>query len=107
MNTLKLLLQFLADAIKLIPDGMKQQLKSECGGLQTLLRNNHSIFEVKRGQVCIRKPVNLANRLKQVKLGNNNKQFTFKSRPCWFKARHPDGCPFTSDECSFLHNLDI
>ncbi|CAB3368825.1 Hypothetical predicted protein [Cloeon dipterum] len=36
----------MADAAKLVPDDMKLQMKKEFGGLQTLLRNNHSIFQV-------------------------------------------------------------
>ena len=46
----------LLEAAQLIPTEMLKQIKSECGGLQTLLRNNNQIFEVMKGIVKIKPP---------------------------------------------------
>ena len=37
----------LEDVVKLFDDETMQQLKNECGGMQTLLRNNHQLFHGK------------------------------------------------------------
>lgn len=42
------------EAVKLVSAEDLKQLKSECGGLQTLLRNKHQIFQVAGGVVKIR-----------------------------------------------------
>lgn len=95
----------LGDLIKFIPATHLQKLKSECGGLQTLLKNNHQIFLVQKGMVQIRQPIRYTDRLLEQKQKNNgdNKQFIFKQKPCWFHEHHPDGCPFSIDDCSFKH----
>lgn len=96
----------LVDLVKQIPKEKLKELKSECGGLQTLLKNNSQIFKVIRGIVEIRMPVRYCDRLKELekqKTTTNRNKFQFKQRPCWFLANHPDGCPFTADDCSFKH----
>lgn len=93
----------LGDLVKLIPVDHLQKLKSECGGLQTLLKNNHQIFLVQKGMVQIRQPVSYANRLLEKQQNGAKKDFIFKQKPCWFSENHPDGCPFSADECSFKH----
>lgn len=91
----------LADVAKKIPKEKLCQLKSECGGIQTLLRNNHQIFMVHQGTVQLRIPIKYSVRLHQAQL--QNKEFTFKEKLCWFKENHPDGCPFADIDCSFKH----
>lgn len=91
----------LADVAAKIPKNKLLELKSECGGLQTLLRNNHQIFLVHKGTVQLRLPIKYSVRLQQAQL--QKKEFTFKEKPCWFKHYHPDGCPFTNEDCSFRH----
>ncbi|CAG5118913.1 unnamed protein product, partial [Candidula unifasciata] len=84
-----------------------QQLKSECGGLQTLLRNHSHIFQVTGGNVQLRDftaadPWNGCN----VKKGRNkrgNQEHTRKTTLCWFADNHPDGCPKTNNDCPFAH----
>lgn len=96
----------LEDLAKLVPTGLLRKLKSECGGLQTLLRNNHQIFLVQKGIVQLRPPVRYAERLQQVpKKKYLQKPMLLKQKVCWFKDNHPDGCPFTDAECSFKHEI--
>lgn len=68
-----------------------KQLKNECGGLQTLLRNHRYIFEVAQGSVQLRVP----SEFKNVQ--------TYKEKPCWFFLNHPDGCLHTVENCAYQH----
>lgn len=97
------------DLIEKIPKDLLKVLKEECGGLQTLLRNHHQIFEVMKGQVKIRYPQKIVNQ--EAQPGINDKKSKsrrskrkFKERDCWFHQNHPDGCPLSNDDCSYRHN---
>ncbi|XP_060633986.2 probable tRNA (uracil-O(2)-)-methyltransferase isoform X1 [Anolis sagrei] len=84
-------------------------LKNEYGGLQTLLRNNHQVFEVLNGKVHIRdwreaKPPRKNRPANQVKRRLPSK--TFKTRLCWFYVHHPQGCPLTSESCNYAHGTE-
>ncbi|XP_065220963.1 probable tRNA (uracil-O(2)-)-methyltransferase [Planococcus citri] len=81
------------DAISRIEGDDLKKLKSECGGLQTLLRNHHSIFLVKGGRIMFRKPTE----------ASNERCDKWKKRPCWFFHNHPYSCPVEEDKCSFMH----
>ncbi|XP_038600776.1 probable tRNA (uracil-O(2)-)-methyltransferase [Tachyglossus aculeatus] len=81
-----------------------RRLKSECGGLQTLLKNNHQVFEVVAGQVRLRdwregKPE--AKRRPEAK--HRLRADAFKTRLCWFFLHHPDGCPLPAQSCPYAH----
>lgn len=78
-----------------------KQLKSECGGLQTLLKNNGHIFFVRNGVVRLRRPEDKKNVAK--KRNRSAKDFKIKVKPCWFYENHPDGCPVSDKECTFKH----
>ncbi|KAL2078955.1 hypothetical protein ACEWY4_024699 [Coilia grayii] len=99
-----------------------QRLKSECGGLQTLLRNNHQVFRVEGGRVYIRdwRACVLGRREAAAAAGGgaavagregNAKrkpptpppEGALKTRPCWFHIHHPHGCPLPSQQCPFAH----
>ncbi|KAB1282913.1 putative tRNA -methyltransferase [Camelus dromedarius] len=73
-----------------------QRLKRECGGLQTLLRNSHQVFQVVNGQVRIRD-------WREEKLWEEKELEARKTRICWFFTHHPDGCVLPSDCCPFAH----
>lgn len=87
----------LADIAKHLDKTDLKQIKSECGGLKTLLRNKHEIFEFQHPDyVKIRKP--------QIRMQQNpNKPQTVKKRLCFFKQHHPQGCPLSNEECTFVH----
>ncbi len=74
----------------LIPEDLKI-LKNECGGLQTLLRNNHSIYLIRGGRIYFRKP--------SEKIVTSN----WKKRPCWFFHHHPWRCPLPENKCAYFH----
>lgn len=73
-------------------------IKSECGGIKTLMRNKHEVFEFcGEDRFGIRMPI--AASLRSISI----KSQTTKKRPCFFKQHHPQGCPLEDSECSFLH----
>ncbi|OXU26629.1 hypothetical protein TSAR_012427 [Trichomalopsis sarcophagae] len=78
-----------------------KELKNECGGLQTLLRNNGHIFKVESGKVRFRIPGK--DKVGQSKKSKNS-NVTRKVKACWFYENHPDGCPLTDNECDFKHS---
>ncbi|XP_077157724.1 putative tRNA (uracil-O(2)-)-methyltransferase isoform X2 [Paroedura picta] len=85
-----------------------KRLRNEYGGLQTLLRNNHQVFEVLSGRVHIRD-------WREAKQSSKRKPSTpaeqgvpsgaTKTRLCWFDMHHPHGCPLTSECCSYAHGI--
>lgn len=82
-----------------------QLLKKECGGLQTLLKNNHQVFRVEGGRVHIRdwrdrKAARVDAKKKPVAPG------ALKTRPCWFYEHHPQRCPLQASDCAFAHGPD-
>lgn len=92
------------ELVQLIPKEQLNILKSECGGIQTLLKNNHNIFQVQSGKVGLRYPKTINE------VGSNTKKRKIKQRtikiqqkPCWFYNKHPQGCPLSDTDCSFLH----
>lgn len=91
----------ISDVVKLIPKEKLKYLKSECGGLKTLLKNNHQIFIVENGEIRIRLPKKFDDRIKQKHV--NAKPLNFKQKSCWFHNYHPDGCPLEENDCSYKH----
>lgn len=69
------------------------KLKQECGGIKTLIKNNHQLFETfNNDQVKIR--------VKQADL--NDKKY-LKTKQCLFELYHPNGCLLAESDCLFLH----
>ncbi|KAM6075894.1 putative tRNA (uracil-O(2)-)-methyltransferase isoform 2-T2 [Chlamydotis macqueenii] len=84
-----------------------KRLKSEYGGLQTLLKNNHQVFEVLDGRVHIRdwrkeKP----SRKTKPEVKRRLSAEAFKTRLCWFFIHHPDGCSLPSESCPYAHGTE-
>ncbi|XP_062849226.1 probable tRNA (uracil-O(2)-)-methyltransferase [Trichomycterus rosablanca] len=78
-----------------------QTLKKECGGLQTLLKNNHQVFRVEAGKVHIRDW-----RTQGTQTNSKRKSQisgALKTRLCWFHTHHPNGCPLSTEDCVFAH----
>ncbi|KAM6261777.1 putative tRNA (uracil-O(2)-)-methyltransferase isoform 1-T1 [Porphyrio hochstetteri] len=84
-----------------------KRLKSEYGGLQTLLKNNHQVFEVLNGRVHIRdwrkeKP----SRKTKPEVKRRLSAEAFKTCLCWFFIHHPDGCSLPSESCPYAHGTE-
>ncbi|XP_003744837.2 probable tRNA (uracil-O(2)-)-methyltransferase [Galendromus occidentalis] len=84
----------LSEAVKLLKSDELQVLKSQCGGLQTLLKNNYHIFKVTKGKITLRIPEGITP---------NGDERRVRTRACWFHARHPQGCPMNASTCRFVH----
>ncbi|KAJ8917568.1 hypothetical protein NQ315_000051 [Exocentrus adspersus] len=83
----------LLDLSKKIAKEDLKQLKEQCGGLQTLIRNHRYLFDIRDGKVFLRKPPLLSEDTKK-----------YKEKPCWFFKNHPDGCLHSSENnCSYKH----
>lgn len=83
----------LNEIAQLIPKNKLSELKNEFGGLKTLLRNNHQIFQVINGYIQIRIP----------EASDKRKNNNWKKKKCWFYNNHPDQCPLRDEECKFNH----
>ena len=84
---------------KLLENGVDlSQLKQECGGLQTLLRNHHYIFVVENGCVRLRIPGRDVKRSSK-----DSTKKSLKTKPCWHINNHPDGCPLSEKICRWIH----
>ncbi|CAI8049007.1 Probable tRNA (uracil-O(2)-)-methyltransferase [Geodia barretti] len=101
----------ISDAARLFDDAVLRQLKQECGGLQTLLRNHHQVFAVCRGFVQLRNwavagPEHGPRRPAKRRSAEDAKRLV-KTKPCWFHHNHPQGCPrqFLEDSsCPYAHS---
>ncbi|XP_041976973.1 probable tRNA (uracil-O(2)-)-methyltransferase [Aricia agestis] len=91
------------ELIEILPENYLNSLKSECGGLQTLLRNNHQIFEVQKGHVKIRYPKTIDEVKINMSKSKKRSKIKMQVKKCWFYNNHPQGCPLESFNCSFLH----
>ncbi|XP_029944139.1 LOW QUALITY PROTEIN: putative tRNA (uracil-O(2)-)-methyltransferase [Salarias fasciatus] len=85
-----------------------QQLKKECGGLQTLLKNNHQVFRVEGGRVSIRdwREKKASSTRPDAKRKPPSPPPPLKTRLCWFHLNHPQGCPLLAQHCAFAHGQD-
>ena len=78
----------------------RKLMKKECGGLQTLLKNNKQLFVVEKGIIRIRDWRE-----------NSPEDWTpnpelYKTRICNFIQLHPHGCPRKAENCPFAHTED-
>lgn len=82
-----------------------KELKSECGGLQTLLRNHNHMFIVDKGQVRLRNPASDSLESGKKRPASKEKVAKWrKSKPCWFHFNHPQGCPQKNEHCFWSHD---
>ncbi|XP_006629745.2 probable tRNA (uracil-O(2)-)-methyltransferase [Lepisosteus oculatus] len=90
----------LRETAELLDKETLQNLKNECGGLQTLLKNNHQVFKVEGGRVGIRDwRMETGGRTSKRKTSSE----LLKTRLCWFHVNHPQGCPLPPESCAFAH----
>lgn len=98
------------EAAQLFDKDTLVQLKHECGGLQTLLRNHYHIFKVTGGLVELRdwSQESSCHGAKKANFGKKQRrsQALRKTSLCWFYLHHPDGCPVTAEKCHYAHTTD-
>ena len=90
-----------SSAYALLPPNLADQLKSEQGGLKSIILSYRHALRFDP----IVKLITLANPLDNL-ITTKQKQSpkaTFKTKPCFFDTFHPDGCPLTDDKCAFSH----
>ena len=97
----------LGEAVAALEQEELSQLKSQCGGLQTLLRNHSFIFVVRGGSVRLKCPAIDGAGANKKKGGKAKKGATMaesrKKKLCWFFENHPQGCPVSLDDCHWAH----
>ncbi|XP_072943695.1 probable tRNA (uracil-O(2)-)-methyltransferase [Epargyreus clarus] len=94
----------ISEVVSLLSSNTLKVLKSECGGLQTLLKNNNHIFKVRNGQIQFQYPRSVEEINRSIM--NNKKiksSIKIKVKECWFYKNHPQGCPLSDVDCSFVH----
>ncbi|XP_051991624.1 probable tRNA (uracil-O(2)-)-methyltransferase [Xyrauchen texanus] len=95
----------ISEVADLLDQSTLQALKKECGGLQTLLKNNHQVFRVEGGRVFIRDWRTHAT-AQSSRVNSKRKPppaGALKTRLCWFHTHHPHGCPLPFENCAFAH----
>ena len=100
----------LSEAASLLAPEQLAQLKSGCGGLQTLLRNHGHVFVVSQGTVRLRcharDEFSVGRRSKRKKKTDDGLYLSIKKKPCWFFDHHPQGCSVSAETCTWAHGKD-
>lgn len=91
----------LSAAYALLPKELCEQLKSENGGLKSIILSyRHALhFDAKTKTITLTDPQLNSIKLKQT---DSSKQ-RIKTKPCFFYAFHRNSCPLTDQECAFSH----
>jgi tRNASer (uridine44-2'-O)-methyltransferase len=89
----------ISSAYDILPNELCEQLKSENGGLKSIILSyRHALyFDSKTKLITLSNP-----ELNSIKLKQSSK-LIFKTKPCFFYIFHPNGCPLTDDQCAFSH----
>ncbi|XP_073430659.1 probable tRNA (uracil-O(2)-)-methyltransferase [Dendrobates tinctorius] len=99
----------LREVAEVLEKATLQRLKNECGGLQTLLRNNHQVFQVMNSMVSIRdwtQETQTASDKRRTEAKRKLSADALKTRLCWFYINHPDGCPRAAIHCPYAHGTE-
>jgi len=89
----------LSSAYDLLPNELCEALKSEKGGLKSIILSyRHALyFDPKSALIIIANPESNSITVKQ------SSKLIFKTKPCFFDAFHPNGCPLIAEQCAFSH----
>ena len=95
----------LSELASLVSKELLARLKSECGGIQTLLRNHNFMFVVIGGLVRLRCHATDSSEKGRKRKGSSSSQngARAKTKLCWFHGGHPNGCPISAESCSWAH----
>lgn len=91
----------LSTAYNILPDELCEQLKSENGGLKSIILSyRHALyFDPKSKLITLADPQSNLITLKTKQSSNLN----VKTKPCFFHAFHPNSCPLKDEQCAFSH----
>ncbi|CAF3437849.1 unnamed protein product [Rotaria socialis] len=91
----------LSAAYDLLPNELGEQLKSENGGLKSIILSyRHAIkFDPETKLITIADPQLNSITLKK----KESSKLSVKTKPCFFYAFHPNSCPLTDEQCAFSH----
>ena len=91
----------LSSAYNLLPNEFGEQLKSQNGGLKSIILSYRQAlnFDPKTTLVTLANPQLNSLILKQKQSSKSN----LKTKPCFFYAFHPNSCPLTDEQCAFSH----
>jgi hypothetical protein len=91
----------LSSAYDILPNELCEQLKSENGGLKSIILSyRHALyFDPKTKLITLANPQLNSMTLKQ----KQSSKIIFKTKPCFFYSFHPNGCPLTDEQCAFSH----
>jgi tRNASer (uridine44-2'-O)-methyltransferase len=89
----------LSSAYNILPNELCEQLKSENGGLKSIILSyRHALyFDPKTKFITLANPEFNSITLKQ------SSKIIFKTKPCFFYMFHPNSCPLTDEQCAFSH----
>ncbi|CAL8115670.1 unnamed protein product [Orchesella dallaii] len=76
----------------------KEMLKGKGRGLRTIVKSNRHLLTLSGNLVKLRTPT--VTDIEQVKTSSRDK---IRSRDCYFKVHHPQGCPLPDNLCSYKH----
>ena len=96
----------LSELASLVSKELLARLKSECGGIQTLLRNHNFMFVVIGGLVRLRCHATDSSEKGRKRKGSSSSSQSgarAKTKLCWFHGSHPDGCSVSAESCSWAH----
>jgi tRNASer (uridine44-2'-O)-methyltransferase len=90
----------LNEVVKLFDGQCLEKLKSECGGLKTLIKNHFQLFSfVNKNEIRIKIwNVNSINNIDE-----NEIKKCLKTKQCLFELYHPNGCLLNDQNCLFIH----
>lgn len=94
----------LSTAYKILPNELCEQLKSENGGLKSIILSyRHALyFDPKTKLITLTDPQ--LNSISSKFSSTSSSKVTLKTKPCFFDMFHPNGCPLTDEQCAFSHN---
>ncbi|CAF1600148.1 unnamed protein product, partial [Didymodactylos carnosus] len=82
------------DAYNILPMNLKEQIKSEPGGLNSIIKSYKEIFLLSNNNIHIADPLENDMKQKLSKNGGNDQVMkNLKTKICFFHFYHPDGCP--------------
>ncbi|UJR14154.1 hypothetical protein I4U23_001149 [Adineta vaga] len=91
----------LSSAYDLLPNEIREELKSENGGLKSIILSyRHALyFNPQTKLIILSNPQSNSITAKQ----KPSSKITFRTKPCFFYMFHPDRCPLTDEQCAFSH----